>query len=335
MHVRLIVSICFLVLVWCTTSTARLGDTGWVPSATAANSKPPKRTTKPPASRPAARRKPALSYPTNDIFLFSVTWKARRASLSGLQRVTNRREYDNQPAFWPGTDEILYASLQDKGQTDVMAYNMKTRNTRRITKTPESEFSPTVLPDGSGLSVVRVERDNTQRLWRIPLLPKPGKPTVLFPKLKPVGYHAWGDAANLAFFILGKPHTLQVANLKTQKALPIAGTIGRSITKIPGERAYGFVHKLAEGQWWIKRLDMDSLMVSMLCRTFPGSEDIAWARQQGVILMAKGSRIYQRDPRDKASKWSLVADLKAKGVRGITRMVFNGDDSKLAIVGLH
>ena len=40
---------------------------------------------------------------------------------------------------------------------------------RRVTNTPESEYSPTVTPDGAHISVIRVEADGTQRLWRFTL----------------------------------------------------------------------------------------------------------------------------------------------------------------------
>ena len=39
-------------------------------------------------------------------------------------------------------------------------------STTRVTNTPESEYSPTVTPDGAHISVIRVEADGTQRLWR-------------------------------------------------------------------------------------------------------------------------------------------------------------------------
>ena len=71
--------------------------------------------------------------------------------------------------------------------------------------------------------MVRVEADATQRLWKFPLAG--GKPILVLEKIKPVGYQAWIDQNTLALFILGaagKPSTLQIVDVRTEKAEVIA-----------------------------------------------------------------------------------------------------------------
>ena len=89
--------------------------------------------------------------------------------------VTNRPGYDNQPSFTPDGRAILYTSQRD-GQTDIFRYDLRTRETTQLTRTPESEYSPSVGPDGRSMTVVRVELDSTQRLWRAARSPSSSLP---------------------------------------------------------------------------------------------------------------------------------------------------------------
>ena len=129
----------------------------------------------------------------------------------------------------------LGLSLRD-GQTDIYRYDIPAGRISRVTQTPESEFSPTVTPDGAHISVVRLEADGTQRLWSvIPSGPKIETALVLA-DVKPVGYHAWIDERTVALYILGErgqPATLQVADTQTGKTELVATGIGRSIQRMP------------------------------------------------------------------------------------------------------
>ncbi len=105
-------------------------------------------------------------------------------------KITNSVGYNNQPAFLPDGSEILYTSIRDK-QADIYRYNIRSGSATQITNTPESEFSPTLMPGGKFISVVRVEADGTQRLWKFPLAG--GTPSLILEKIQPVGYHQISD----------------------------------------------------------------------------------------------------------------------------------------------
>ena len=89
----------------------------------------------------------------------------------------NRFGYNNQP-FFVGND-VLFLTCQfpmDTTQTDIYALNLGTKKQKsQITVTPESEYSPTIIPKGNAggsleFSAIRVEMDGTQRLWRFLLI---------------------------------------------------------------------------------------------------------------------------------------------------------------------
>src|ERR1700687_5362543 len=106
---------------------------------------------------------------------------------------THRTGYDNQPSFVPRGDAVLYTVVGNDGQADIWRFTLPAGKPERLTDTKESEDSATVTPDGDWFSVIRVEADFTQRLWKFPFDHR-GQPVLILEKIKPVGYHVWaGD----------------------------------------------------------------------------------------------------------------------------------------------
>ena len=106
------------------------------------------------------------------------------------------------------------------------------RTVARVTNTPESEYSPTVTPDGAHISVIRVEADGTQRLWRFTI--DGTQPELVLADVKPVGYHAWADDHTLALFVLGSRRRCRSPTRGPGRPSVVARGIGRSIQRIPG-----------------------------------------------------------------------------------------------------
>lgn len=264
-----------------------------------------------------------------DIYIGRLSLSGGRLAVTGLKNATNRDGYDNQPSFGPSGTFFLYTSGRSGGQTDIFRYDIAGGTSRPITRTPESEYSPTMMPGGASFSVIRVEADSAQRLWSFGMDGR--NPTLLLEDIMPVGYHAWGDNRTLALFVLGSPPTLQLADANTGRADVIEEGIGRSIHRIPGQRAISFVHKVAEDEWWIKRLDLRTQEVTPLVQTLTGSEDYAWT-PGGIIVMGRGSVLFQWD--GGAAAWSEVADLSSQGVEEITRIAVSPAGDWIAIVGV-
>jgi WD40 repeat protein len=210
---------------------------------------------------------------------------------------------------------------------DTCRYDVANQSTKKVTQTPEGEYSPTPMPDGKHFSVIRVESDGTQRLWKFTM--EGTEPTLILENVKPVGYQAWGDGSTVAMFILGDPPTLQVADTQSNKVEKIAENIGRSLHKIPGQRAISFVHKTTDDEWWIKRLDLASRKASPIVRTLPSSEDYAWT-PDGTLIMGKDGKLYKYTP-DRDQDWLEVVELT--GVKGITRIAVSPKGDQLALVG--
>lgn len=263
--------------------------------------------------------------PATDIYVAELTQVDGAVTLGAWSNVTDRDGYDNQPFFETDGGSFLYTSLRG-GQTDVYRYDLSTHRAEQVTDTPESEYSPTVMPGASRFSVVRVEADSTQRLWSFS--GDGSDPRLLLPDIAPVGYHAWVDAERVALFVLGSPPTLQLARLGPGIGQVRMENIGRSLHQVPGRRAVSFLVKGEE--WWIHVLDFDTDRVDPVARPLDGSEDYAWT-PNGLLLMGQGSALFWLDP-ESGGGWSLLAELEGEGIRGITRIAVSPDGRRVAVV---
>jgi len=238
-----------------------------------------------------------------------------------LSALTARQDYDNQPHFI--TNDRLLFTRHLKGQTDIWQIDLNTTQLSAVTKTSESEYSPTLMPNGKGFSVIRVEADNTQRLWRFDLNGE--QPKVLLNDIKPVGYHVWLTDQDIAVTILGeKAMTLQLANRSTGKAVVVDSDLGRSLYKIKGENAFSYtVHR--EQQNEIRIYDIATNTSKSITGVLKDAQDYVWL-SDGSILMAQGNRIFRFQDND----WALWSELTTLG--DITRLAVSPDGTKLALV---
>ncbi|MGH7568441.1 MAG: TolB family protein [Gemmatimonadales bacterium] len=271
---------------------------------------------------------PAQGPPATDIFLAELRVRDGRVSVSAPVNVTNRDGYDNQPFFLPDGRALLYTAIGADGQADIYRYDLTTHRSVRVTATPESEYSPTPTADG-GFSVVRVESDSTQRLWRFD--PDGSNPRLVLAGIKPVGYHAWADEHTVALFVLGSPPTLQLADTRTGRADTVARDIGRSLLPVPGGRAVAFVHKISETQW-ISQLDRATREARPLVRTLEGQDFFAWT-PDGILLAGKGTKVFQWTPAS-GTAWVEIADFAAAGLADIGRLAVSPRGDRLAIAAI-
>lgn len=269
--------------------------------------------------------------PDTDLYLVTLQRQNGTIRCTTPVNLTQRKGYDNQPSFTPDGQFILYTSIRADNQADIYRYSFREKLGARVTATTESEYSATVTPDGSRISVIRVEKDSAQRLWSFDLRGKNEK--ILLENLKPVGYHAWMDISTLLLFVLGRPNTLVRADTKTGKTTTISNSIGRSLHKIPGEHAVSFVSKKDTARWVIQRYDGNTGKITDLAETLKGSEDYVWlpGSKAEVLLMAQGSRLFVRFLRQH-NEWKEIADCSSAGIRSITRLAVSPDGSKVVFV---
>jgi hypothetical protein len=269
----------------------------------------------------------------SEIYLFDLQQKDSLFRISGGINITNHKGYDNQPFFHPSLPIIYYSSANDSGRTDIKYYNYKTKETSNLTLTDEREYSPTVTPDEQFISCV-IQRDNgAQDLAKYPIAG--GKPVVLINNLK-VGYHAWIDRQSILLFVLGDSsrntmgvYTFHGAGDPTY--IKLAGNIGRSLHKIPGQQFMSFVQKSNEKEGVIKRLDPVTGEIVNIIVTFPGQDFLTWL-QNGILLTNDGSKIYSFKTFKMSKPYLVIVDGDGSMLKGITRMAVSADNTKLAVV---
>jgi dipeptidyl aminopeptidase/acylaminoacyl peptidase len=277
----------------------------------------------------AAVQQPAATPPATDIFEFVFDGTLASLTSAAPQPIATERGYENQPYYTPDGSRLLFTANRDGKQTDIFEFDRSTRRVRALTTTPEGEYSPTVTPDGKGVSVIRVEADSTQRLWRFDAAG--ANPQLVLTEIRPVGYHAWIDADQLALFVLGKPSTLQHARVSTGKATVVAQNIGRSLHRIPSSTSVSFVHREGAESVWVKRFDPATGTITPLVRLLPGNDerDVAWM-PDGTLLTSSGTKIRAWRPGDK--EWHEVLDVAGRKLGSVTRMAVAPDGKAIALV---
>lgn len=268
----------------------------------------------------------AVPVPGSDIWLLEFEREGEQLGLSGAPRnLTARPGYDNQPTFLSET-ALLFTSMDESGQTDIWRQDIATGNVAPVLRTAESEYSPTLAPDG-GLSVVRVARDGVQQLWH--LAPGASRYELLFPMLENIGYHAWIDHEHVALFMIRDPQgsELHVANRDTGKVMVMAKDIGRSLQPVPNASgSLGFVETGSDGKRWIKRLDFHHRKITPLA-VLPGeSEDFAFL-PDGRMLVGAGKRLLVQT----SDGWQTLGSFESLPGE-ISRLAVSPNGTRLALV---
>jgi hypothetical protein len=276
---------------------------------------------------PQTQSQPSEPPPDTDIYVLDLTLKDGALQVGKATNMTHRKGYDNQPSFFYD-DEIFYTSIRDD-QSDIYAYGLRTKRLRQITKTPESEYSPTLMPDQKFFSVVRVEADKTQRLWKFPV--DAGAPMLVLPNVKQIGYHIWADEGVALLYILGPPSSLQFAKVDIGKVQRLTDNIGRCLQMVPDSSDASFVQKNERDEWVIYRMNSKTLEKTEIAKALPTEDhDFTWLHD-GTILMGQGSQLYRIKP-NSGQDWILVADLADQGIHDITRLAVNASATRLALV---
>ena len=279
------------------------------------------------AQAPAASAVPAPAA-NAEIFLAPLARRGDSLVLGTAENVTRRPGYDNQPSFLPDASGFLYTVIGSDGQADVWRYDIRARRASRVTATPESEYSPTPMPGGTRFSVVRVERDSTQRLWSFAMDGR--EPQLLLGALKPVGYHVWLSANRLLAYVLGTPSALHIVDRDGANDEVRAHDIGRALQRIPGQGWYSFARRDSARTLWIVSQPVEGGPVASLVRAPADNEYHTWT-PEGALLSATAGTIVRWDGHTgEDGAWLTVAAIP--GVRNISRLAVSPDGRWLAFV---
>ena len=284
------------------------------------------------------------SIPNTEIYLSKISFPDNKFTLGQAKNITQNPGYDNQPHFLPGNNSLLFTSVRgeqaNSPQSDIYAYTFESSSTSQITATPESEYSPTLTPNGKSISVVRVDMDGEQRLWEYPINSETVTNTeasLVFPEITRIGYHVWRNQNEAFLFLVdedseGSEHTLVKAMRGQKNSELITSKIGRSLTMQPNNEALIYVDKTFEDTWNIKRYDLTEKFSEILSPTLDGSEDLVWL-DDSHLLMAKDQNILMRTVDDKYVDWLKIGDANSLGISGeITRLAVSPDQNYIAIV---
>jgi Tol biopolymer transport system component len=267
-----------------------------------------------------------LGRASTDLYLFELWANQGLVSVGDARNLTDRDGYDNQPAFTPDGRGILY--VQRSGDNaEIYRYDLDQDAPVRVTDTLEREYSPQALPGGGGFSVVRRERDGSQRVWRFE---DDGTNPRLLVDVNDVLYYTWADDHTLALYTDDDPPSLYLADTSGGAVEKIAAGTGRSIQRVPGKRAISFVQKDGPADWWIVEMNLDTREVVRLARTLQGRVDHAWT-PSGALVMALGSRLYMWVP-DVSDQWFEVADFADEGLGNISRMAVSPEGDRMVVV---
>lgn len=265
--------------------------------------------------------------PGSEIYLFKIKKSQGSWVVSDPQNITNHPGYDNQPFFHPSQPVLYYVAADETGKTDIVEYNYKSKITRKITGTPDGEFSPTLTPDGKFISCILQRQNGTQDLVKYPI--DGGAPAVIIQTLT-VGYHAWADNDNVFVFALGEPHTLRWFSVRDQKDLLIAEKPGRSLHRIPGSHSISYIDKTSDDKWLIKKISDQAGTVETLGETLPGREDLTWISDQ-EMLMSDGQILFVLQP-GKSAHWQPITFAGDTTLKGATRVAVDVAAGLLAVV---
>ncbi len=274
-----------------------------------------------------------LSQQGTDLYLIQIRSDGEKLVFANPAKINRTEGYNNQPFFHPNGDSLFYSSGEGSN-TDIYRYTIETRQTTRLTDTPDSEYSPTVMPGGKQFSVIQLIISDGPRKGAQPLIAFPldgeGEPTMIYEDGEKVGYHAWIDSVTVAMFLLGSPNFLQIVNLEDKTSLRIAENIGRSLYKIPNQEAISFSISNEEGLNIIMSYNLNTRKTETLVPMLGGNSFYAWGSPE-MLVMGVGSNLYGfRHGIDK--NWQLIWDLSELGIRNISRIAVHPRSLWIAVV---
>lgn len=263
--------------------------------------------------------------PDCDVWMLDIKDSSGQISFHNAVNITNRKGYDNQPVFSPDGKYILYSSQKDSaGPTDILKYDLKTKVISQFAKTATSEYSPTFTPDGKSISVVMVEGDSTQRLWKFPLAG--GEPTCIMKNVAPVGYHTWINKDSVALFILTKPSfTLQIFNIALQKPALVADSVGRCMRMKGRKLLFTTKSGRFNNVFELSFANKQATLIGM-----QESEDYCFYKEKQIWSVSENSIVSGfMDSKDGAAE---IVDLAKFGITKPTRITISPDGKKLTVV---
>ncbi len=269
---------------------------------------------------------------SSEIWLIDLNETDVKVTAKNETRITDNDFYDNQPCFSKDGSMIWYASMPDTAQSDIYSYNLKLKETKQVTNTPESEYQPYPIPFYKNkLSIVRVDADGAQRFYQIEM--DGTEPASLLPNEDSVAYYCWMNDTTLGMYMLnGVGGALHQYDLIPQQSILIMpnGGFGRCLAKIPDSDNLSYVLFNSDHKVYLMKYDFVDQKRSIIIEMPEGVEDYAWSPSGKLFSSSKGKLLYY-DLKSESGKWTEITDF-SKTIGNFYRMCISPKGDKIAVV---
>jgi Tol biopolymer transport system component len=268
--------------------------------------------------------------PETEIFLFDIDLELENKVLSNGHNVTNWPAYDNQPTFTKDSDSFVF-SRDNNGNTDVYEYFLASGETKQLSNSDATEYSPTPSPDNKSISFVS---DRSASIWsgtRDDINnPKPAQSGNN--NAEPIGYFAWNHKTGDILYWSQYGFSVTLVHESTQNYHFISGhAIPSTPHIIPGTDKFSFVHRQTNGADWIKEFDPQTKAIRPITPIVGTNANYTWS-PDGSILMIEKDKLYRWMPKSDEG-WMQIADISKFAITGAYRLAISPDSKKLAVVG--
>jgi hypothetical protein len=274
--------------------------------------------------------------PETDIWLYEIKKTPTGIILHKGMNITNRPGYDNQPYFSPDGKLLYFVSVKEDKQADVYSYSIGNKKTLQLTRTPESEYSPTVTPDKKSLACVVVLSDSSQIILALNI--KNGYAST-YPDHKTkfedqqisafdsVGYFSFLNADTVLYYKLSDPHSLRARSISKGNDVLIAENITRAFRPAAKNKFFYVVKEEKVNKVRLYDILLKKSEEYAIAKT--ENEDFIWDKGLGLIK-SDGSKLLRYNADLKT--WVELGDFSAAGISKITRFALSPNGRFLAIV---
>lgn len=267
---------------------------------------------------------------TTEVWVGKLDASEGRFAVSDLVNISNHPGYDNQPAFEPDENALLYTyeaeGLSETGHgVHAVRYDLRTSSATMLPKA--RGFSPTPDPEG-----ILLLRDGS--VW---LHDRDGNELRnLTPMIKTAGYFARMEPQLWVLFFNEKERQIGIHDGQRFSTAFVDRNAVTAPYRITGEKAVTFVVE-NEKKKTLKKLDLSNPNESMLTVAaetipFPTGGQHVWTARH-TLLMASGATLYEWDPKH-PDDWRIVWRSEHPDLQGISRIALSPANDHIALVSV-
>lgn len=259
---------------------------------------------------------------TTEVWVGALDARDGRFEVSGLKNISRDPGYDNQPAFHPDGNALLFtteASGLDDSGLGVHAVRHDLRSGKNTPLPAAKGFSPT--PSATGLTTLR-----EGRVWSYDA---DGRELGTLTETTTVGYYTRFDDGLWALFLNEPERKIVLYDETTKRVDEIDRMAVTAPYRVPGQRAVTYV---VDGRV-LRRLDVDAKRAeTMATIPFPTGGHHVWT-PRNTLLIASGNAIHEWSPARPAD-WPVVFRSDDPDLQGITRVAVSPQFDRIALVSV-